>query len=179
MRRAACAALLAAGALALAGGAPASAEMYRCKGPDGRVLFTGDPSQCPGAQSYEPRRDVQRADPAPVPEPRSAALEAPAARDDAAREARWRTKRRQSEAKLARVEQAVADAEQATTWCNQGHEVFATDPETGLRRELSCDHIRAEYERLTAERDRLRAYLHEGGLEEECRRAGCLPGWIR
>lgn len=173
--------MLAAGTLAADPGAPAArAEMYRCQGPDGAVLFTGDASQCPGAEHFEPSRDVQRADPSPAPSPRAAAG-APASpgRDEAARAARWKARRRESEAQLARVERALADAAEAVTWCNQGREVYATDPATGLRRELSCERIRAEHERLRAERARLRAYLHEGGLQEECRRAGCLPGWIR
>lgn len=170
-------------AVLLAGGlgATAAAEMYRCQGPDGRTLFTGDPSQCPGAAPFEPERDVQRAESARVPEPeRSTRRSAPpAGLDEAARAARWKAKRRESEARLAEVEGALDDLVQAVTWCNQGREVFTTDRETGLRRTLSCDRLRAQHEALRGERARLEAYLHEGGLEEECRRAGCLPGWIR
>jgi hypothetical protein len=38
--------------------------------------------------------------------------------------------------------------------------------------------VRRDYASLEKQQEETRAYLDEG-LEEECRRAGCLPGWIR
>ena len=65
----------------------------------------------------------------------------------------------------------------AVGWCNRGHSLF-TEDETGIRRSYDCKHVHNEYEQAKAQLAGLRLYLEEG-LEEECRRAGCLPGWIR
>jgi hypothetical protein len=43
---------------------------------------------------------------------------------------------------------------------------------------VSCEELEAEQQAVRSDEKRLEAYLDEG-LEEECRRAGCLPGWIR
>jgi hypothetical protein len=83
-----------------------------------------------------------------------------------------------------RAEAALRDAEaelgtlhEVAGWCNRGHMVYAHD-EDGLRRDVDCDEVDARERELRREQKRLQAYLDEG-LEEECRRAGCLPGWLR
>ena len=63
------------------------------------------------------------------------------------------------------------------TWCNRGGELVGRD-DAGLKHNVSCSGVRRELESLQADLASARAYL-EDGLEEECRRAGCLPGWIR
>ena len=50
--------------------------------------------------------------------------------------------------------------------------------ETGIRRSYDCRDVDNEHEQVKARLAGLRLYLDDG-LEEECRRAGCLPGWIR
>jgi chloramphenicol 3-O-phosphotransferase len=65
----------------------------------------------------------------------------------------------------------------AVGWCNRGHAVF-TEDELGIRRSYDCKDVHNEYEQVKARMEGLRLYLEEG-LEDECRRAGCLPGWIR
>ena len=49
---------------------------------------------------------------------------------------------------------------------------------TGIRSSYKCRDVDNEYEQVKARLAGLRLYLDDG-LEEECRRAGCLPGWIR
>jgi len=73
------------------GAAPAAAEMYRCTGPGGEVLFTSDPSQCPGAETHEPEGAVQRheATQAPPAASRHPRAERAAAEAERARAARW------------------------------------------------------------------------------------------
>ena len=61
--------------------------------------------------------------------------------------------------------------------CNRGHALYVED-ETGIRRSYKCRDVDNEYEQAKARLAGLRLYLDDG-LEEECRRAGCLPGWIR
>lgn len=169
------------GLLLAAGGAgPAAAEMYRCAGADGEVLFTSDPSQCPGAEAHEPAGAVQRheATHAPPAATRSRSAEEAHAESDRARAARWRTKRVESERRLVRVEELLESSRRSVRWCNEGRDVYVTEEDTGLRRRVPCRKIDARHADLQAEREELRAYLDEG-LQEECRRAGCLPGWIR
>jgi hypothetical protein len=62
-------------------------------------------------------------------------------------------------------------------WCNRGHEVWATDRD-GLRRGVDCNEVKRDEQKLRTLTEGIENYLAEG-LEEECRRAGCLPGWIR
>ena len=61
--------------------------------------------------------------------------------------------------------------------CNRGSKWW-TENETGLRQEFDCDKARDAHEEASKRLAELDAYLG-GGLAEECRRAGCLPGWIR
>lgn len=155
------------------------AEIYKCAGPDGRIIFTGDRSQCPGAEAHVPKVQIQRTQPQKRSSrpARRAPRRAAALLDDDAQAATWRQKRARSEARLAQVQSQVGDTRRAVKWCNQGRDLYVTD-DTGIRRGYSCDKVRAEAEQLERELVELTAYLG-GGLEEECRRAGCLPGWIR
>ena len=182
---------LVAGTLLLA--APARAEMYRCTGPDGRPIFTSDASVCPGAARHEPSRDVQRVpgaapswsgDPAlageaPGPAGRRPAPPAARAGDDLddAQAAMWRRKRTQAEEELRGLERGEGELKEIVSWCNRGGELVIED-EVGLRDRYDCDDAREAYERASVRLKELRRYL-SGGLEDECRRAGCLPGWIR
>jgi hypothetical protein len=43
---------------------------------------------------------------------------------------------------------------------------------------VKCNELSTRLAELDGEESRLREYL-ASGLEEECRRAGCEPGWIR
>jgi hypothetical protein len=169
---------IAAAFLALALPGAALAEMYRCQGPDGKTLFTSDRSQCPGAARHETSGQLQR--PGGAPEPARARPPAkPRARavHDEAEAGAWRGRRASAEAELAEARARLASLHEIAGWCNRGHEVWATDAD-GLRHGVDCDDIDATQKALRREEKRLEAYLEEG-LEEECRRAGCLPGWIR
>jgi hypothetical protein len=184
-------ALLLLAALAGAAAAPARAEMYRCAGPDGRPIYTSDASVCPGARRHQPSRDVQRVpaaapawpgDPALAREaPGRAGREAapPAALDEAedAQAAMWRRKRTQAEEELRGLSRGQEELREIVTWCNRGGELIVED-EVGIRDRYDCGDAREAYERAGARIAELRAYLG-GGLDDECRRAGCLPGWIR
>jgi hypothetical protein len=157
------------------------AELYKCRGPDGKTLFTSDRSQCPGAEAHEPSGRLQRTGPAPAAAPRKAPAARPAARraapDDEAEAQAWRAKRVRAEAALRDAEAELGTLHEVAGWCNRGHMVYAHD-EDGLRRDVDCDEVDARERELRREQKRLQAYLDEG-LEEECRRAGCLPGWLR
>ena len=159
----------------------ASAELYKCQGPDGKTLFTSDRSQCPGASAHEPSGNVQRSQPSAAAAAASALRARPArtrAMDDEAEAQAWRAKRRGAESALRETEAQLETLREVAGWCNRGHEVWAEDQD-GLRRGVDCEDVDTQRGReLRREQKRLKAYLAEG-LEEECRRAGCLPGWLR
>jgi len=156
----------------------AQAETYACRSASGELLFTSDPTRCPGAPVHEPRTRVQRVAP---PRRRPSAAPAPPLEERAGLEeadaAFWREKKRQSQATLRALRQQLPEAERVVRLCNRGNDLYIED-EDGLRRPYSCERVRAEVATLRREVARLEAYLADG-LEEECRRAGCLPGWIR
>jgi hypothetical protein len=166
--------LLAALALALA--APAAGEVYRCQRADGSTLYTGDPRQCPAAEAHETTGRVHVV-PSGIPRGEAEPAQVPAGADDGAAAA-WRSRKAQAEAELAHAAQQLDRVSRAVALCNRGGSLWTEDEDTGLRRDISCDQVRSDAERLDARARELRAYL-AGGLEEECRRAGCLPGWIR
>jgi hypothetical protein len=156
------------------------AELYKCRGPDGKTLFTSDRSQCPGAEAHEPTGSLQRTGPAPsartAPAARPAARPAEAVADEAEAQT-WRAKRLRAEASLREAEAQLATLHEVAGWCNRGHLVYAED-EDGLHHGVDCDQVDEQERSLRREHKKLKDYLDEG-LEEECRRAGCLPGWLR
>ena len=164
---------------ALVGGEPAGAEIYKCVGPDGNTLFTSDQSQCPGAERHQ---STGRLETVPMV-PRSSVRHPPARRRGRTidrvpgGEALWRGKKLRAETELRDLEGRLEYVRQAVGWCNRGHALYSED-ETGVRRGYDCKKVYNEYEQVKAQMSGLRLYLEEG-LEEECRRAGCLPGWIR
>jgi len=165
--------------LALAAWEPARAEIYKCVGADGKMLFTGDRSQCPGAERHQSTGRIEK-----MPARPPATVRRPPARrrggaigNAAAKEALWRGKKIRAETELQGLEGRLEYMRQAVGWCNRGDVLFAED-DTGIRRSYDCRDVHNEYEQLKARQAGLRLYLGEG-LEEECRRAGCLPGWIR
>ena len=171
-------ALLLTAILALAASEPGWAEIYKCLGPDGKMLFTGDQSQCPGAERHQSSGRVEKM-PA---QPRSSVRRSPArlrrgVGSVAGNEALWRGKKLRAETELQGLEGRLEYMRRAVGWCNRGHALYAED-ETGIRRSYDCKDVHNEHEQLKARMTGLRLYLDEG-LEEECRRAGCLPGWIR
>lgn len=163
----------------------AGAELYRCKGPDGKTLYTDNKALCPGADAFEPQGEVQEA---PGPDARST----PASRDTRADRAearrlaeeseqgearRWRQKREDAERRLEEVGQRRAYLGEYVTWCNRGGSVLMRD-DAGIKRKIPCTALRAEIATLETEEAQLHQYL-EQELPEACRRAGCLPGWLR
>ena len=172
-------ALLLAGCVFLGAG-PVRAELYQCQGADGKTLFTSDRSQCPGASAHHPGGEIQRTDPSgPEHAPSQLRPARPAAPvpDDAAEARVWRARRVEAETALRETEARLATLRQVEGWCNRGREVYAEDQD-GLRQVVRCEDVDAAEQALQREQRRLEAYLG-GGLEEECRRAGCLPGWLR
>jgi hypothetical protein len=170
--------LAAAAAILLAG--PVSAGIYKCPGPDGKIVFTSDPTACPGAKPHVLKKQVQN-----VLEDHNARSRQrstrPAARRSLARgdgiEKMWRRKRPTGERDLAQAERRLARMRNVIKACNRGGEWYRTD-ESGIRSHIPCSELQSKMANAQKKRDDLVSYLDEG-LEDECRRAGCQPGWIR
>jgi hypothetical protein len=146
---------------------------------DGKVRFTGDPSQCARARPHTLKREIQLEDRSKARARRSPARARarPAARSTAGQEQMWRRRQTQARAKLDAVEVDWQRGRQMVTACNRGSSWWGTDA-SGIRRKISCNTLKSEFAKLEQQRQELREYL-DGGLAEECRRAGCLPGWLR
>lgn len=158
--------------------APAAAEIYKCVGPDGQITFTSSPDACRGAVPHQPRGTVQRVPSAAAPS-RAPARRAPSAAvaDDEARAQRWRARRKNALAEQAKLAQEVEAYRQIVTGCNRGF-TWNVEDETGIKKDFSCDGARASYAAKQQRLAELDEYL-DHGLADECRRAGCLPGWVR
>jgi hypothetical protein len=157
----------------------ASAGFYRCESSTGRVTYTDNPAACPSARPHELRGSVQNVLNAPSPSgsrPPAARREL-AAEVEASAESVWRQRKQQREAELEALEGRAAQLREMVTWCNRGGALVRTD-DIGLKHAVSCRGIRSEFETLESKLARLKHYLDEE-LEEDCRRSGCLPGWIR
>jgi hypothetical protein len=168
-------------ALAAAAG-PASAELYRCTAPDGRVVYTDNRATCPGAEKHEPRgkiqtiRNEEAAEPA-APDPIPLDSSTLQLESEQAQKKHWQQKKRMKEEELRLLRERHAQLSKYVTACNRGMEIISRD-ETGIKQRVSCDEVRREYQQTEVLQEPIREYL-ETGLEQECRQAGCLPGWIR
>jgi hypothetical protein len=161
-------------ALVAAFPAPAQAEIYRCEGADGQVRFSSEASACPGAKPHELRGEVQSVT---TTRPNALRVTMPDTDLDEAEAKRWRHKRREAETELGIVRGQGEQLADLVGWCRSGGGLTTRD-ELGVKRAYSCKEATNEWERARARIAELEAYLDEG-LEEECRQAGCLPGWIR
>ena len=176
MRRSGRGALIAGLALGLLTAEVAWAEIFKCTGPDGKVHYTSDPSHCAKAERQALKTDLQRVLKDEAPRRRAPRPAAKRPGGDGL-EAMWRTKRPKAEKELAALEQRVERMRRVVRDCNRGAEWYRTT-DAGIREHLPCDQLKSQYAELQESRDKLREYLN-GGLEDECRRAGCQPGWIR
>ena len=148
------------------------------RGADGKTLFTSDRSQCPGASAHEPSGNIQRSRRAP--RRGGAVVRPPGARARPTTRSRRRRGARDAAVRnrrCARPRPSSRRSDEVAGWCNRGHEVWAEDQD-GLRHGVDCEDVIDQESRGAPEQKRLKDYLAEG-LEEECRRAGCLPGWLR
>ena len=161
--------------------ADARAGLFRCERPDGSVIYTDNQSACPGAKPHEPRGVVHSIDTTAStgrPLPASARKPVPLGpADDNAAEAQWRNKKHQTEREFEQLTLQTDQMEPHLRICNRGGYLFMTQ-DNGLKKKVSCDSLRAAFAELESRRASLHEYL-EHGLMDECRRAGCLPGWLR
>lgn len=171
-------------ALGLVTAGEARAELFRCTGPDGGTVYTDDKSTCPGVEEHEPKGRVLTVPTSPESRPPAARARLRRQHDarlrdqaEEAEAARWRRKKEAKEAELQDLLTRRDSLREFLTWCNRGGYVMRRD-EAGIKRRVSCTTIRSQYASFEERAETVRTYL-DTGLAEECRRAGCLPGWIR
>lgn len=157
----------------------ASAELYRCTDASGKVVYRDNPHGCRGElKRHETKRRIQHSGPATTaPVKRRAHSRAAFANPNGGAAALWKRKKVEAEEELRKLETDLPRWVRLQTNCNRGADTWYTD-EAGIKHTIRCSDLAAHREKMEAERARLRAYI-DGGLEDECRRAGCLPGWIR
>ncbi len=162
--------------------APAAGELYRCRDAQGSVRYTDSPHGCRGAATrHTTRRELQGSGapsaPSAPPARRRFRPASPGVSPDEVAAANWRQKKQYALAELREIAVQLPRWKRLQLRCNRGADTWYTDA-AGLKHGVSCDQIAAARSRTESEITRLRAYLDEG-LEEECRRAGCLHGWVR
>lgn len=98
-------------------------------------------------------------------------------RADEAEAGVWRGRKQRAQAELRETNREREQLEQYVTHCNHGRDLF-TRLENGLKTSVSCDGVRERHAALARRVAQLERFLSEE-LEEECRRSGCQPGWLR
>ena len=166
----------------------AAAELFHCQGPNGKWVYTDDKSVCPKAKPFEPRGSVQSGGsagpsaPASVQEGSTAdrlqrvRARRLAAEAQDAEAIRWRDKKSQLQQAIQDIEDRRTYLEKFVTLCNRGGLVYARDA-SGIKKRVKCSRIEGEYASLDDDAKQTQTNLER--LSEDCRRAGCLPGWIR
>jgi hypothetical protein len=160
-------------ALALTGSA--RAELFRCTGPDGKTIFTDQKHNCPGAEPSEPTGVVHRAV-TPEIAPAAHSSESDPAVDSQA--AQWKQKKRDAELHLERIRAQRENLDRIANNCNRPGRYVVKRDEAGIKQMANCSELKDQLDELETEEAAARAYL-ASGLADECRRAGCLPGWVR
>jgi hypothetical protein len=157
------------------------AELFRCQRPDGSIVYTDDQAVCPGATNHEPQGVVQS-----VPESATPQGQAPAKRIQMMRRAleaetkdaaQWQNKKIDATNELAQLTSHRSVLKRYLNHCSRGGSVYIIK-ENGLKAMVPCSEVRMEFTDLENRHAELTAYL-DGGLQQECHRAGCLPGWVR
>jgi hypothetical protein len=165
--------------LALAG------ELLTYRSPDGSLGITDDPKLVPPGSEIlrrdpeTPRRGQAGSEAVPsAPSPprrNNSARRSGDADPDAAEETRWRQKLRQARQDEDRAAHALGLAERDYRSCRHRENLGSTY-QTHVPGETACDE--APVAAAQHDYERAKAYA-EDGIEDECRRAGCLPGWLR
>jgi hypothetical protein len=158
-------------------------ELLTYRTPDGNMGITDNPKLVPpGSQILRrdpetPQQGETSRDPVP---PAAARRSLPTTRSgdadpDVAAAARWRQRLRQARQEEERAAHALEQAERDYRSCRH-RENFGSSYQAHIPGETTCDE--APVVAAQHEYERAKAYA-EDGIEDECRRAGCLPGWLR
>lgn len=162
----------------------AHAELFRCTGPDGKPVYTDRKATCPSAEASEPAGVVHHAETPEAPAHDAQAAAAPPASGRPAQEAAeegaaaaWKQKKRDAEQRIEKLQERREWIRKYVSYCNRGAWVTTRD-DAGIQQVVNCTDLHRELTSLETQEAEAREYLATG-LPDECRRAGCLPGWLR
>jgi hypothetical protein len=99
--------------------------------------------------------------------------------EEAAAEAMWRSKRRQANEELSRATATYRYAEEIRRECERRERTVQVVPGYGMVEKRECSPADLEFIAQATETYEEAKRYAERGIEDECRRASCLPGWIR
>ncbi len=162
----------------------AHAELFRCTGPDGKTIFTDQKKVCPGAEASEPAGVVQRIETPKAPErddpgaPAALPSDPNAEDTEAAEAAAWRQKKRDAEQQVAKISAEIDAIDRVAGHCKRPGNYVVTRDDAGIKQVANCSELMRHFDDLQRQEAAAREYLATG-LAEDCRRAGCLPGWVR
>jgi Domain of unknown function (DUF4124) len=163
------------------GAAPAQAELFRCTGPDGKTVYTDQKDTCPGADPFEPSGVVHKAVTPPPPSGHSgSAVPASRGADPLAQEsaaAQWKGRKAEAEQRVQSIRAEREYLEKYVSHCSRGDYVTTRD-DAGIKQVVNCSQLKSQHRDLEQQEAAAREYL-ETGLADDCRKAGCLPGWVR
>lgn len=159
-------------------GQPALAgELLTYRTPEGGLGITDNPKLVPPGSEIlrhdpeTPQRGETSRDPVSPPSARRSGE----ADSDTAEATRWRKRLRQARQEEERAAHALQQAKRDYRSCRH-RENLGSSYQDHIPGETACDE--APVVAAQQEYERARAYT-EDGIEDECRRAGCLPGWLR
>jgi hypothetical protein len=145
------------------------------------MIYTDQKSTCPGSEPSQPTGVVHRA---PAAEARESEPVSPLAspgtsisEDAADASAEWKQKKVAAEEKVAKIRARHDWLKGYVSYCNRGAYITTRD-DAGIQRVVNCSELKREFHDLERQEADAREYLATG-LPEECRKAGCLPGWLR
>ena len=164
----------------------AAADLMRCKGPDGKMIYTDKKSVCPESETYQPKAVLHGIEEQPSARPGGSSSNDARMRTlkrmqtenaEAGEVARWQAKKRDKEDELRKVTADRNYLVDYVAFCNHGHSVVTRD-DAGIAQGVKCNELNDRLAALDAKAAEIRNYL-DNELADECRRAGCEPGWLR
>ena len=138
----------------------ASADLYRCQLPDGKLVFTDREETCPGVESHKIDAEIQfyeRSPAAIAPAPQKAPSPLGGPTSDPQRDV-WRGKKLRAEKELGSLEEKWDYLNQYITHCNR-HRKILGQKASGLPYEVSCKNIRQEHSQVKLRLQEVRLFL--------------------
>ena len=158
--------------------APSSAELFQCTGPDGETIFTDQRGVCPNEKSFEPDAVVHKAtDTTKGRAARARHRQWVEERAAESGEQVWKQKKADAQARIDQIQERREKMKPYVSHCNRGGYVTTRD-DAGIEEVVNCSKLRHDFAKLDELEQDATNYL-TNVLPEECRKAGCLPGWLR
>jgi hypothetical protein len=157
---------------------PGAAELFRCTGPDGETIFTDQRGVCPNEEAFEPDAVLHKA--TDTTKGRAAMARHRQRVEERATESleqAWKQKQTDAQTRIEQIQERREKMKPYVNHCNRGGYVTTRD-DAGIEDVVNCSELRHDFAKLDDLEQDAKNYL-TNVLPEECRKAGCLPGWLR